>query len=373
MIYLDYNATTPPNKEVLDIYNKIGTEYFANSNSLHSLGIKSKELEIYTTNKISKLLGLNDKEIIYTSGSTEANNLAIKGICNKYKNRGRHIISTKLEHSSVLETLNYLSKNNFKVDYVNIKDDGTIDIEHFKKLINEETILVSICVVDSELGIVQPIKEISEIIKKYPKCYFHVDCTQGLGKININFNNIDLASISAHKIYGLKGIGALIKNKNIDIESQIHGGKSTTNYRSGTPALPLMVSLMKAIELLIPNINKNTEYIKILNNKIIKSIKDIPSIHINSTDNSIPSVINFSIKNIKPETLIHYFDQYEIYISTKSACSDTTEPSHSVYAVTKVLDYANSSIRVSLSHLTKEQDIDKFIEILKKAVKELSL
>ena len=134
-----------------------------------------------------------------------------------------------------------------------------------------------------------------------------------------------------------------------------------------------MVSLMKAIELLIPNINKNTEYIKILNNKIIKSIKDIPSIHINSTDNSIPSVINFSIKNIKPETLIHYFDQYEIYISTKSACSDTTEPSHSVYAVTKVLDYANSSIRVSLSHLTKEQDIDKFIEILKKAVKELSL
>ena len=259
MIYLDYNATTPPNKEVLDIYNKIGTEYFANSNSLHSLGIKSKELEIYTTNKISKLLGLNDKEIIYTSGSTEANNLAIKGICNKYKNRGRHIISTKLEHSSVLETLNYLSKNNFKVDYVNIKDDGTIDIEHFKKLINEETILVSICVVDSELGIVQPIKEISEIIKKYPKCYFHVDCTQGLGKININFNNIDLASISAHKIYGLKGIGALIKNKNIDIESQIHGGKSTTNYRSGTPALPLMVSLMKAIELLIPNINKNTK------------------------------------------------------------------------------------------------------------------
>ena len=373
MIYLDYNATTPPNKEVLDLYNKISAEYFANSNSLHTLGIKSKELEVYTTNKINKLLNLKDKEIIYTSGSTEANNLAIKGICNKYKNRGRHIISTKLEHSSIIETLNYLEKNNFIIDYVNIKEDGTIDIEHLKKLINDNTILVSICAVDSELGIKEPIKEISKIIKNYPKCYLHVDCTQGLGKINIDFNDIDLASISAHKIYGLKGIGALIKNKNIDIESQIHGGKSTTIYRSGTPPLPLIVSLMKAIELIVPNIDKNNEYIKSLNKKIIDSLNEIPNIHINSTNKSIPSVINFSIKNIKPETLIHYFDQYEIYISTKSACSDTTEPSHSVYAVTKNIEYASSSIRVSLSHLTKEQDIDRFIEILKKAVKELSL
>ena len=238
MIYLDYSATTPVNEEVLKVFNKVCLEYPGNSNSLHSLGIKSKELEDYATEKIAKLLKVKPSEIIYTSGSSESNNTAIKGVCNKYKNRGNHIITTNLEHSSVIAPLNYLTKEGFTVDYVKIKDNGLVDIDNLKELLTDETILVSISIVDSEIGLRQNIDEIGKLLKEYPKCIFHVDCTQGIGKINIDFTNIDLASISAHKFYGLKGIGLLIKKENIVIEPLIHGGKSTTIYRRGTPPLP---------------------------------------------------------------------------------------------------------------------------------------
>ena len=361
MIYLDYQATTPPNKDVLKTYIKVCTDYPGNSNSLHKLGIQSKELEDYSTNKIKKILNLKNKEIIYTSGATESNNQAIKGIAEKYKNRGTHIITTLLEHSSITETMNYLSDNGFIIDYVKITDEGLVDLEDLKRLLTNNTILVSICAVDSELGLIQPIEEIGNILKDYPKCFFHVDCTQAIGKININFDNIDLASISAHKIYGLKGIGLLIKNENISINNLIHGGKSTTIYRSGTPPLPLIVSTMKALDLIIPNIKDNYKYVEKLNNKIIEKLKTYKDIHINSTSNSIPHTINISLPNIKPETFIHAMDEYDIYISTKSACSKANTMSNSVYAVTKDRELALHSIRISLSYLTTESEVEEFL------------
>ena len=244
MIYFDNCATTFVDKRVLEVFNKVCIEYPGNSNSIHSLGVKSKELEDYSTKKIAKLLNVNVNDIIYTSGASESNNLAIKGICLKYQNRGKHIITTYLEHSSVSSSIDYLVKLGFEVDYVRIKDDGLIDIDHLKSLMRDDTILVSIAYVDSEIGLVQPINEIGLLLKDYPKCFFHVDCTQALGKIDIDFSLIDLASMSGHKIFGLKGIGLLIKKEKIVIEPLIHGGKSTTIYRSGTPALPLIVSLM---------------------------------------------------------------------------------------------------------------------------------
>jgi len=261
MIYLDYSATTPVDKRVLDTFNKVCLEYPGNSNSLHSLGVKSHELEVYATERIAELLKVKASEIIFTSGSSESNNLAIKGVCEKYKNRGKHIITTSLEHSSVVAPLNYLSKNGYEVDFVKINAQGQVDIDDFKRLLRDDTILVSICMVDSELGIKQPIKEISNILKDYPKCYLHVDCTQALGKIPVDLTGIDFASFSGHKIYGLKGVGLLYKKENIQIEPLIHGGKSTTAFRSGTPALPLMVSMMKAMELIMPEVNKNMDYI----------------------------------------------------------------------------------------------------------------
>lgn len=373
MIYLDYSATTPVNEEVLKVFNKVCLEYPGNSNSLHSLGIKSKELEDYATEKIAKLLKVKPSEIIYTSGSSESNNTAIKGVCNKYKNRGNHIITTNLEHSSVIAPLNYLTKEGFTIDYVKIKDNGLVDIDNLKELLTDETILVSISIVDSEIGLRQNINEIGKLLKEYPKCIFHVDCTQGIGKINIDFTNIDLASISAHKFYGLKGIGLLIKKENIVIEPLIHGGKSTTIYRSGTPPLPLIVSLMKALELIIPNIDKNYEYITKLNNIIKDKLSTYELVHINSTENSIPHILNFSLLKIKPETFIHALEEYNIFISTKSACSKSNTISSSVYDLTKNEELSYQTLRISLSYLTTIEEVNKFLEVFDICYKRLLL
>lgn len=373
MIYLDYSATTPVDKRVLNTFNKVCLEYPGNSNSLHKLGMEAKELEDYATKKIEELLNLKNSEIIYTSGASESNNHVLKGVYSKYKNRGTHIITTYLEHSSILSTVNYLSSQGFTVDYVKIQDDGKIDLEHLKQLLTNDTILVSISAVDSELGIRQPLEEIASIIKEYPKCFFHVDCTQALGKIPIDFNLMDFASCSAHKIYGMKGIGLLIKKKNIIIDNLIHGGKSTTTYRSGTPALPLIVSTMKALDLIMPNIRKNYEHVEKLQISILNELKKYPDIAINSTINSICYTINISLKNIKPETFVHAMDEHNIYISTKSACSNTNSMSDAVYAVTKDRDKATRSIRISLSYLTTEEEIQEFLETFNYCYQKLTL
>lgn len=373
MIYLDYSATTPVDKKVLEVFNKVCLDYPGNSNSLHKLGIKSKELEDYATNRIAKLLKVKAKEIIYTSGASESNNTAIKGICLKYQNRGKHIITTYLEHSSVIGPLNYLTKLGFEVDFVKINDDGLVDLDHLKQLIRDDTILVSICAVDSEIGLKQNINDIAKIVKDHPKCFFHVDCTQAIGKINIDFSNIDLASISAHKFYGIKGIGLLIKKENIIIDPLIHGGKSTTPFRSGTPPLPLIVSMLKALELIIPHLDDNYNYITKLNHIIQEKLKTYPNVHINSTINSIPHTINFSLKDIKPETFIHALEEEDIYISTKSACSKSDSMSNAVYALTKDRDLSYQTLRISLSYLTTIEEVNKFLEVFDRCYHHLLL
>lgn len=372
MIYFDNSATTFVDDGVLDTFNKVCKDYPGNSNSLHSLGIKSKELENYATDRISKLLKVKPSEIIYTSGASESNNTVFKGVASKYKNRGNHIITSYLEHSSIIETCKYLEKKGFVIDYVKVKSNGMIDMDDLKRLINDNTILVSIAMVDSELGIKQDIKEISKVVRKYPKCYFHVDATQAIGKVNIDFNDMDFMSMSGHKIFGMKGIGLLIKKDNIVIDNLIHGGKSTTVYRSGTPALPLICSLMKALELIIPKVEDNYKYVEELNNKILNNLKKYDNIHINSTSNSIPYIINFSILNIKPETFIHAMEEENIYISTKSACS-TSDLSSSVYSLYPDNNIATHSIRISLSCKNTIEEVNKFNEIFDKVINKLLL
>lgn len=373
MIYLDYAATTPIDKRVLNTFNKVCLEYPGNSNSIHKLGIEAKELEDYATDRIRELLDLGDEDIIYTSGASESNNQVIKGVCSKYKNRGNHIITTYLEHSSILSTVSYMAKQGFNVDYVKIDDDGKVNLDHLKSLLTNNTILVSICAVDSELGIKQPIEEISAILKEYPKCFFHVDCTQALGRIPIDFKLMDFASMSMHKIFGMKGIGLLLKKKSIIIDNLIHGGKSSTVYRSGTPALPLIVSSMKAIDLVLKDMDDNYKNVRELNKIIVDDLKKYDGIVINSTNNSIPYIINFSVRNIKPETLIHAMDEYDIYISTKSACSDASAISDSVYAVTKDRERAMSSIRISLSYKSTKEEVNEFLRVFKVVYEKLDL
>lgn len=372
MIYLDYSATTPVATEVLDTFVKTSKNYIGNPNSLHTLGVKSKKLMDQATLQITQLLGVQKNELIYTSGATESNNLAIKGIVGKYPNRGKQIITTSLEHSSILEPLHQLENQGYHIRYVHLLQDGAVDLVHLKKLLEEEdTVLVSIAMTSSEVGILQPIEEIGEIIKEYPKCFFHSDITQALGKVPVSLHNVDLASFSAHKFYGLKGIGGLVKKEKVELKPLFDGGKSTTRYRSGTPALALITSLAKALRLSLETIN--VEYVKQLNEKIQMELKEIPDVHINSTSQSIPHILNISIHGVKPETLLHALEEKDIYISTMSACSSSQSESLAVKSVTHNTLDATTSIRISLSVHTTQEEVDTFLKVFKEVISKLRL
>ncbi len=362
MIYLDYSATTPVSEEVLKSFCEVSRKYIGNPNSLHRLGTEANEMINKATNQIAKLLNVKPSEIIYTSGSSESNNLAIKGIAEKYKNRGNHIITTQFEHSSINGPLNYLSDNGFEVDIVKLDENGLVDIENLKSLIKDTTILVSINSVNSEIGLRQPIEEIGEILKEYPKLFFHVDMTQSIGKINIPLDNVDLMSFSAHKIYGIKGIGCLIKKEGINLEPLIHGGKSTTIYRSGTPATGLICSISKALRLALNNLDEKYNHVLEINKYLKENLKKYENVYINSNDYSIPFMLNISVIGIKPETLLHALEQDEIYISTQSACSSNTTLSKAVLSLTNDKKRAESSVRISLSALTTKEEIDTFLK-----------
>jgi len=362
MIYLDYSATTPINDEVLDTYIKVSKNFIGNANSIHSLGIKSRQLLESATNQISNLLNVKPSEIIYTSGATESNNLALKGIATYYKMRGKHIITTKLEHSSISNTIDYLESIGYEISYINLDENGLIDINHLKSLIKDETILVSICYVNSELGIKQNIEEISKILKDYPKLFFHVDGTQAIGKIKINLNNIDLFSFCSYKIFGPKGIGCLICKDNVNLTPLLHGGKSDSKFRSGTPSLASIVSLAKALRLALENIDTKYEYVKKINKMIIDSFKNNKNIVVNSNEYCIPHIINLSLINVKPETFIHALEKKEIYISTKSACSNINELSTALVALNKPNNICSTSIRISLSNITNLNDVEEFLK-----------
>lgn len=371
MIYLDYSATTPVNEMVLESFNKVSLEYVGNPNSLHKLGNMSHKLMEAATKQVADLLGVNANEIIFTSGASESNNLAIFGVLNQYPSRGKHIVTTKLEHSSILAGMNYLKQNGYKIDYVKINSDGCVDLDDLKRLVTNDTILVSIGEVNSEIGLIQNVNEIGEYLKNFPRCIFHVDGTQAIGKKKVDLTNIDLYSFSGHKIYGLKGIGCLVKKQGIELTPIIHGGKSQTIYRSGTPTLALMVSFAKALKLVLEDFDKKYDYVNNLKNELVKGLKNIDGVTINSNDNCVPHIVNISIFGVKPETMLHALEEKEIYVSTKTACSSDSGISLSVYTLTKNEDLAKSSLRISLSYLTTFEEIEIFIKTLKEKCQEL--
>jgi len=370
MVYLDYSATTPVNEEVLDTYIKVCKDYIGNPNSLHTLGVDAKKLIDASTKQIAEILGVKTSEVIYTSGSSEANNTAIKGICSRYSNRGKHIITTELEHSSVIAPLNYLTSLGYEVDFVKLDENGLVDLDDLSSLLRKDTILVSIASVNSEVGVKQDIEKISKVIHENSKAFFHSDVTQSIGKEKINFSYLDLASISCQKFYGMKGIGALIKKEKIQITPLIHGGKSTTVFRSGTPATPLIASFAKALRLAYQDFS--SKYQKVLDNRdyLIDKLKNM-DVFINSNAFCIPHVVNISLRGIKSEVMLHALECNGVFISTQTACS-VGDISKAVFAITHDKARASSSIRVSISHLTTKEEIDIFVETLKNSISKLS-
>lgn len=365
MIYLDYSATTKADKEVIESFDKVSQNYFANPNSHHKLGLESKKLIEKATEQTARLLGVKASEIIYTSGASEANNLAIKGIAERYKNRGKHIITSDLEHPSVYAPLNYLAAKDYDIDIIPCDESGNIDLDALESSLRDDTILLSLTAVSSETGVILNIKKITEILKKYPKCFLHIDITQAIGKIDIDLSEVDLASFSAHKFFGIKGIGGLYKKEKLNISPQIHGGGSTTIFRSGTPSTALIVSLSKALRLVKENEKENLSYVEKLNNKIRKDLNKYEFIKINSPEHASAYILNISFLHAKPETVLHMYEEAEIYISTQTACSSKDTYSRAVYAITKDKEAAEHSLRISLSYKTTNEEIERFLKITK--------
>lgn len=375
-LYLDYAANTPVDEEVLKTFNNATLKYFANPNATHGLGVEVNEKIIKTTDEIINLFKentcLNDNmEIVYTSGSSESNNLAIKGVAQSYKENGKHIISTFLEHSSVSSPLSYLKEQGYEIDIVGITSDGKVDVDELKRLIRDDTILVSVCYVDSEVGSVQPIQEIAEIVSKYPNCFLHVDATQAVGKIEVDFSSVDLISFAPHKFNGLNGFGGLLKKKDMVLEPLINGGASTTIYRSGTPVIGQICALERALELTFDNFKKRYEYVNKLNEKLRSKLLSYDNVKINTVSKNNPYILNVSVNGIKAVDFKKKLEEYGVCISIKSACTVTITPSRIVMSMTHDRKRAFASWRISLSHLVTEEDIDKFLEIFDKCYKKM--
>ena len=365
MIYLDYAANTPVEKDVLKSFISATNEYIANPNSTHVLGVLAKNRIDESTNNIANYFDIDPNSIIYTSGSSEANNLIIKGIARANKDKGHHIIISSIEHSSIIAPVNYLTSVGYDVTVLNIKKNGQVDLDELKEALREDTILVSVCYVDSELGTIQPIKEIAEILKDYPNIIFHTDATQAVGKINVDFSGCDFVTFAPHKFFGLNGFGVLLNINDNKLIPLIHGGKSTSIYRSGTPVTANVVALDKALEIALNNLNDRYLYVSNLKKHLLEELSIFSNVVINSPKNSIPNTINFSLKNIDAKKIVKGLSENGICVSTTSACSLGNTPSKSVYAITDDLDLAKNSIRVSISHLTTREELDIFINVFK--------
>ena len=372
MIYLDYSATTPIRFEVLDTYNKTSKDFFGNPNSLHELGVKTKNLMNSATKQIAEIFNINESEITYTGGATMANNMALIGVAMHNHKKGKHIIVSKLEHPSIYAICDYLESLGFEISYVNNDEEGLIDFEDLRSLIREDTILVSVCAVNSELGIRQPLKMIRQIIKKEnPNTIFHSDMTQAVGTVSVSMHDVDLATFTAHKIYGPKGIGVLYKSNNIGISPILFGSGKTNMLNPGTPAVPLIVALSKAVRLATTDIEKRERFIERLNIKIVDALKKYNGVMINKTKYSIPHILNISLRNIKAETFLHALEEFEVYVSSNTACSSATLSS-AVMAVYNDKVRASSTLRISLSHLTTTDEVNKFIHYFEEIYKKLS-
>ncbi len=364
-VYLDNAATTKPTKEVVEAMLVALEKDYGNPSSLHKKGVEA-EKEIKNIRRlVARALSVTDQEIIFTSGGTEANNLAIRGITDAYKRSGNHIITSVVEHKSVLNTFDLLKDQGFEVTYLKVDKDGIIDLDDLKDSIRDNTILVSLMHVNNEVGSIQPIKEVGKTIKnKNSKTIFHVDGIQSFGKIRLDLlgMNVDSYSISGHKIHAPKGVGALYVKKGFKINPILTGGNHEMGLRSGTENVPGIYGLGEAVRFIIENGDENIKYINDLRSYFIDTFKEqIDGIYIISEDRNkfAPHIINVCFPGIKSEIMLHSLEQDEIYVSAGSACSSKRKGySHVLDALNIGEDLMDSSIRFSLSHTNTKDQID---------------
>ncbi len=374
-IYLDYAATTPCDPEVLKAMEPYFFEKCGNASSMHAWGQEAKQGIEESRQKLASLIGAQPEEIVFTSGGTESNNLAVKGAAFALQKKGNHIITTTIEHHAITEPCKFLEKHGFAVTSVGVDKYGVVSPEDIKKAITDKTILISVMHANNEIGTIEPIADIGKIARE-KGIYFHTDAVQTVGHIPINVNelNVDLLSLSAHKFYGPKGVGALYVRKGTRIETFMHGGDQERGRRGSTYNTPGIVGLGKAVELCKMTMRGEAAIQSGLRDRLIKTfMKEIPGVILNGhPSNRLPNNANLSFRFIEGESILLNLDMLGMAVSTGSACtSSALEPSHVLLAIGHSHETAHGSIRMSMGRWTKEEDIDQIIDALPKIVKKL--
>lgn len=369
-IYLDNAATTKPLEAVVALFVESEKENFSNPNSIHALGVLNANQLQKSRESILNSFKLKKHKVIFTSSSTEANNLAIKGYCLKYSNRGKHIITSNIEHPSVLECFNQLKEQfGFEVTILNVNEKGIVEPSKLLEAMRQDTILVSIMALNNEIGSINPIKEIAEIVHKFPKANLHVDTTQAIGKIDLDYSNIDMFVVSAHKIHGLKNSGALIYKSSLSFLPLLNGGGQEEGFRSST----VSVSNARALDLAISlSLKEDRAKIGELRNRLVDGLKDIEGIELNSNEECSPYIINFSLKNKKASVVVESLSNKGIYVSSVSACNSKKEASsYVVKAIGKSDLLAHNTVRVSFSKDNTIEDVDIFLSELNNTLRSI--
>ena len=374
-VYLDYSATTPVKEEVLKEMIPYFTEKFGNPSSLYDKGLESKDAVTHAREQVADLINAKPSEVYFTAGGTESDNWALFGTAEKLKSKGNHIITTKIEHHAILHSCAYLEKEGYEVTYLDIDKDGRISLKQLEEAITDKTILISIMLVNNEIGTVQPIKEAAAIAKKHG-VLFHTDAVQGLGNVDIDVKDmgVDMMSMSSHKIYGPKGSGALYIRKGVVIDNYLHGGAQENRRRAGTENLTGIVGFGKAAELAKANFKGHVEHCSSLRNYLKdRIISEIPDTYVNGTmENRHPGNLNITFKYIEGESILLLLNQFGISVSTGSACSSTSlEPSHVLTALGVPVEMIHGTVRFTVVYFTTKEDIDYVVDNLKKIVARL--
>ncbi|MGC9004304.1 MAG: cysteine desulfurase NifS [bacterium] len=375
MIYMDYNATTPIDERVLDSMLPYLREEFGNPSSIYSLAQRARKAVEEAREKLAKLLNCDPKEIIFTSGGTESDNFALKGIAYANQDKGKHIITSQIEHHAVLNTCKFLEKQGFQITYLPVDRYGVVDLEALERSITPQTILISIMFANNEVGTIQPIKEIARIARKYG-VYFHTDAVQAVGKIPIDVKElgIDLLSLSAHKFYGPKGVGALYVRRGVRIVPFIQGGEQEKGRRGGTENVAGIVGLGKAAEIAQEEMEEEEKRVRALRDQLEKGLLErIPEVILNGhPQNRLYNTLSICVKYVEGESMLINLDREGICASSGSACtSGSLEPSHVLLAMGVPPEVAHGSLRFSLGKFNKEEDVERVIEVLPPIVEEL--
>jgi cysteine desulfurase len=379
-VYLDNSATTPINKEVVEAMLPFLTDKFGNASSIHFFGQEARGAIDKARHQVADLINAKPNQIIFTSGGTEANNLAIRGLCEMNQKYGKHIIISKIEHPAVTNVCEELEKNGFEITYLPVYEDGIVRVEDVENAIREDTVLISIMTANNEIGTIQPVKEIGKLVRRHRenghKIWFHTDAVQAVGKIPVDVDEIqcDMLSISAHKIYAPKGAGALFVRRGVRLRSQNLGGHQERERRGGTENVPTIVAFGKACEIAKLNLKKNYNHLKNLRDSFEKSVLEtIPEIIINGRpDQRLPNISNITFKFVEGEGLLINLDMQGIAVSTGSACSSgSLEPSPIILALGQKEDLARGAVRFSFGNNNTLEDIRYILEVLPKAVENL--